>query len=949
MKTDHVNPDRFIVHVIPHTHWDREWYAPFQLFRMRLVRLIDKLLDLLERDPDYLHFNLDGQTIVLQDYLEIRPEKRTQLKKFVQDLRLGVGPWYVLPDEFLVSGESLIRNLLLGHRIASDFGHVQKVGYIPDTFGHISQLPQILRGFDIPFAMHFRGLDEGELKSELWWQSPDGSRVLLRHLPTDMGYVNASALPVDVSAAAGDLQSIARYEIPRATTSVLLGLNGVDHTAANEDLPEILRRANAHPSHKFVFYQSSLEEYFAMLVTAIGDSTLQTIYGELRDTNRTPGRGMRVLPNILSARIYNKIQNERAQNLLEHWAEPWSALVWTQGKEYPKAFLWKAWEWLLQNHPHDSIGGCSVDAVHEQMETRFAWAAEIGGEITAESFHHLAQQVDTSNLQPDEAALIVFNGLPWAFEGVVTIDIDLWEFYLNQVAVQRTESILMEEEIDSEMDAPKVFRWRTHHMWAENPPLMPSTAFRSLRLRPLGQNEKLPVQIESISRSAVLRPGVSGPASFRDVQRVRTSFKCDVPAFGYQVYAVRPEPLPIRPAVISHPHNVLENEFLHVQIQPNGAFTITDKMTGHVYRDLGYFEDGGDCGDGYNYSFPLQDRLENTLGQAPNILRLAEGPAVQRYRIDFDWRLPVSLDDLRRKRSETRRHCPLSITLSLSQNTPRLDIEVNFDNQIRDHRLRMIFPSDIQTDVSYADAQFDVVEHPIHVKPVPEAAWAEDAPQTFPQQAWVDLSDGLRGLCVINRGIPEYEVLDTRRREIALTLLRAVAYLGAGTEMQTAAIGAGPNIPTPGGQIQRQLTYSLSILPHPGLWDQAEVWKQAQEYNNAPRAVTFGMVKNQPVSVPGKRPARHSFLAVNGHNVVLSTLKKAEDGEALVLRLYNPSRSANPVEINLPFSTAQIQAVRLDESPLTLQVDPIVVSSTSSLIQTVIPAGKILTLRIDPS
>ena len=159
--------NKHTVYVIPHTHWDREWYATFQQFRVRLVHGLDALIEFLERDPSFTHFFLDAQTFVLHDYLEIRPEKRDILQKFVRDRRLGVGPWYVLPDEFLVSGESLVRNLLLGHRLANDFGHVQKVGYIPDTFGHISQLPQILRGFDIPFAMHFRGLDEGDLKSEL--------------------------------------------------------------------------------------------------------------------------------------------------------------------------------------------------------------------------------------------------------------------------------------------------------------------------------------------------------------------------------------------------------------------------------------------------------------------------------------------------------------------------------------------------------------------------------------------------------------------------------------------------------------------------------------------------------------------------------------------------------------------------------------------------------------
>src|SRR5258706_8943810 len=392
---------------------------------------MDALLDLLERDPAYAHFNLDAQTIVLQDYLEIRPEKRDSLARFIAGRRLGVGPWYVLPDEFLVSGEALVRNLLLGHRMAAEFGHVQKVGYIPDTFGHISQLPQILLGFDIRTAVHFRGLDEGDLKSEVWWQSPDGSRVLLRHLPTDVGYLNAATLPADTQTAASDLQAIALHETRRAAGSVLLALNGVDHMPAHEGIPGIVAAANELSGGRYQFRHGSLEDYFDALTAALADRPLQTVHGELRDTSRTPDRAGRLLPDILSSRIYLKIENERTQALLEHWAEPWSALAWLNGAEYPQAFLWKSWEWLLQNQPHDSIGGCSIDAVHAQMETRFAWASEIAEEITAERFELLARQIDLSGLAEDEAALVVFNGLPWAIEGGINVEVDFWDAVLE--------------------------------------------------------------------------------------------------------------------------------------------------------------------------------------------------------------------------------------------------------------------------------------------------------------------------------------------------------------------------------------------------------------------------------------------------------------------------------------------------------------------------------------
>jgi mannosylglycerate hydrolase len=940
--------NKFTVYVIPHTHWDREWYATFQQFRIRLVHVMDALLDLLERDPSYTHFNLDAQTVVLQDYLEIRPEKRETLQKFVHDCRLGVGPWYVLPDEFLVSGESLVRNLLLGHSIASEFGHVQKVGYIPDTFGHISQLPQILQGFGIPFAMHFRGLDEGDLKSELWWQSPDGSRVLLRHLPTDLGYANASALADEIQTAASDLQAIARYEAGRAASSVLLALNGVDHLPAREDIPAIIEAANKQSRGDYSFQQASLEEYFDALVKALGDQLLQTVTGELRDVNRTPGRDNRLLPHILSARIHNKMQNERTQNLIERWAEPWSALLWLQGEEYPKAFLWKSWEWLLQNHPHDSIGGCSIDAVQAQMETRFAWASEIAEEITKERFELLARRINLSSLNEDEAALILFNALPWPLEGAITVDIDLWDQFLDQVAMQRWTPLTPESDITPETSAPEIYHRRIRRQWWDDRPILPSPKFRGLQIRPLDAIEPLSVQIESIGRSHILRPLVSGLASERSATRVRASFVVSLPAFGYQVYAVTPTINPNKPVTFAHPSNVMENEYLHVHIESNGTFLIHDKISGQIYRDLGYFEDGGDCGDGYNFSPPLEDRVENTLGLNARVSRLADGPAVQRYQIDYEWSLPESLDACRRKRSETRTLCRLSVTAALRAASPRLDLQVTFENQARDHRLRMIFPSDVVTDVSYASAQFDVVSHRIKVVPVPDKAWVEDAPTTFPQQDWVDLSDEKYGLCIINQGLPEYEVLNTEQREIAITLLRAVGYLGAGADLLSAAVGAGPHIATPEAQIQRSLTFSLSILPHRGTWDQAEVWRQALTYNNPPRATTTEMVKNRTGLSLGSRAASESFLTVEGRNVILSTVKRAEQGTALIVRLYNPSDVLTQATILLSFVPTKVELAGLDELPRQVaSAETAPVFEDGRNIKITLAPKKIITLRIE--
>lgn len=230
--------------LVSHTHWDREWYEPFQVFRARLVQCIDKLLHIFESDPDYKCFMLDGQTIVLEDYLAIRPEREQTLRDLISAGKLQVGPWYILPDEFLVSGEALIRNLQRGTRsgIARDFGKSMDIGYIPDPFGHISQMPQILRGFGFHTAALRRGLADEPV--ELWWEASDGTRVLLCYLRD--GYDNAAWLPRDY---AGFVEAITKLRDSLAShtlTPNILLMNGTDHMEPWGELTRLIDAAQAN-------------------------------------------------------------------------------------------------------------------------------------------------------------------------------------------------------------------------------------------------------------------------------------------------------------------------------------------------------------------------------------------------------------------------------------------------------------------------------------------------------------------------------------------------------------------------------------------------------------------------------------------------------------------------------------------------------------------------------
>ncbi len=372
------------LHFISHTHWDREWHEPFQIFRIRLAQMINKALDILASEPDYKYFMLDGQTVVLEDYVEIDPRREADLGAHIQSGRVLVGPWYILPDEFLVSGEALIRNLQRGIRIANAWGKCMMVGYIPDPFGHISQMPQILAGFGLKVAMFRRGL--ADEPTELWWEGADGTRVLTTYLRD--GYDNAAWLPREPEQFTLAIQKLYESLAPHAVTEHILMMHGTDHMQPWEGLPEMLRTAEEKMSDVHLIH-SSLPEYAEAVEQALSAETraaLCVVQGELRNPKRH-----HLLPGVTSTRMWIKQRNARAQTLLEQWAEPLAAVSMNlqpfdryspgSAARNLRPELALAWKSLLQNHPHDSICGCSVDQVHDEMVPRFDWVEQIGGEV----------------------------------------------------------------------------------------------------------------------------------------------------------------------------------------------------------------------------------------------------------------------------------------------------------------------------------------------------------------------------------------------------------------------------------------------------------------------------------------------------------------------------------------------------------------------------------------
>ncbi|MBO4406183.1 MAG: hypothetical protein J5849_00645, partial [Clostridia bacterium] len=416
--------------IISHTHWDREWYMPLENFRHRLTDLMDRLLAALEKEPDYI-FHLDAQTVVLEDYLLVRPEKRALLTELIRNRRIVIGPWYLQNDFYLTGGEATVRNLLEGARLCREFGGSSRVGYAADQFGNPSQLPQILKGFGLDSFVFGRGFARYDLSpegkpvprktpTEFIWRGGDGSEVLAIHMRH--WYNNAQRFSADIEKALGYLKLIEKsFDDEFTLTPYLLLMNGVDHLEAQPDLPEIAERMQERlPEGQYVL-QYDLDDY----VEAVGGYLREhgvspdVVEGELRESH-----DVTVLQGTLSSRPYLKIANDEAGILLGSYLEPLYAMMEKAGMKgvYPADRLRYTWKNLMRNHPHDSICGCSHDAVHRHMENRFEEIFEYAGEQLRRGLLTLGEH--TARLRGgdgDEYLITVANTLAFPRRGIVRV------------------------------------------------------------------------------------------------------------------------------------------------------------------------------------------------------------------------------------------------------------------------------------------------------------------------------------------------------------------------------------------------------------------------------------------------------------------------------------------------------------------------------------------------
>ena len=735
------------IHVVSHTHWDREWYMPYEKHHMRLIDLMDGLIEAF-KDPDFKYYWLDGHYLPIEDYLEVKPENRKIIEDLIESGKLKLGPWYILQDAFLTSGESNIKNLSLGVKSIEKWGKPSMIGYFPDTFGNIGQASQILKKAGIEVAYFGRGVkatgfdnvvidDFTSKNSEIYWKAPNGDEVL--GILFANWYSNGLDIPEDEPYLKAYMDQKIEDMEKYASTNQLLLMNGCDHSPVQKNIGQIIKKAN-ELYEDYEFIHSNLDLYFESVSKEV--KGIDTIKGELRSQTTD---GWWTLNSTSSSRYYLKKFNKTLEMRLEEIIQPLFTLF-VKKEDYPIEKIDYFYKNLIKNHPHDSICACSVDSVHDGNLRRFKDVSE-----GLDYLYDLAREKIRENTQNTKKnSICVINTLPY----------------------RRFKEVEREIEVDKKffgIDFPEVYD------------SLSGKEIKSYKLVD-EKGEEVPAEITYLGTgfSYELPNDKFRKPYFANKIKVRFSLELD--PFEKKILSLVEGRSSFESKEVEE--NIVENAYYRIEIKDKASLDIYDKINQITYKDVLTIEDTGDIGNEYIYR-QSSDNVRILGGQLIDKKIIRENDkTIIKLREKFS--LPegaegrlrdeqIRLNDITKRRANrSKSYVDMIIEkkIKIFDKKAPLEIKISLQNISKDHRMRVLFGHDLKTDKVFAESIFECVKREAYA---PDTWKNPDYSQNFNRYVQV-LDDDKRGFGVSAIGPAEYEMVEDEG--LFITLFRSVGELG---------------------------------------------------------------------------------------------------------------------------------------------------------------------------
>ena len=896
-------------HIVTHTHWDREWRYPIWENRQYLIDMMDELLEILDTQPEYTCFLTDGQSVLIEDYLEFKPENKDKIESYIKAGRIDVGPWYTLPDLYPVCGESLVRNLLKGTKVSEKSGRRLNVAHESFGWGQTAQFPQIYDGFGLDFVVVAKHVSASRCPNcEFLWEAPDGTKVFATRLGAyaRANFFAAAYLPIITDKdyvsdeyylepgkdgqvfheadekgfwedyfVIDDKWEIHENQIADAVRrawsamddtiipDMRVLMNGSDSTTAQPQLVEIIKKAQKmFPDMELKL--STLEAYVEDFKKMVDKEKLITIKGELRD-----GPAYNCSANALSTRPENKILNKKAENSLFKIAEPLCCMA----DSYNGVFLDKALDYLLLSHPHDSINGVTQDKTADDTTYRLNQSLELSKTAANTACKNIVKNIDFSKYDGSDMLFVIFNTLPYKRSEVIKLYIDfpkhmnVWDFDIFDGEEKLKKQIVSRQEV--------------------------TTPISDLHTRPF--------PYEADRFEVIVETGEIPAMGYKTIKAVRTREFNRKNLFWPEMRKFNGRELAVN-------GNSMQNEYLCVTVEKNGTVSIVNKESGREYKNLNYFEETGDAGDYWIYYPPYKNKTYTSLGLNADIWIEENGE----LSATIGTKTVMTVPKTSSKETRSSEYTDIEIVsyYTLKKGAKALEVKTVINNTAKDHRMKVVFDTGIKTEVAESAGHFYVDKRPL----TPPTGEYYPEMQTLPKGYFTSLKNDTDSFSFIDNCSCEYEAGKDGRLKIGL-------FRGVRNIICTESRSAGIFPHEDGGQSLGKLEYNYLLCPY-----------KDEEIDIAER-MSAPLKTVQTTKGKGKNPDRATFLEIP-KELVLTALKKSENGDKYIMRLYNPCERTVCGRINTVFKNPK--KVKLNEK-----------FEKDYSFEIEVPANKIITIEVE--